>query len=285
MINDNETNTVYFSVKLKEPKFTEFCNNLTTILNEHRITHHFLGNTNDIWCRDYMPVQLREDKFIEYRYNPDYLKTKTYAPTRTDPAVVCQSIGLSPLKTDIVLDGGNVIRYGNKVIMTDKLFQENANYTKEQVLAKLKDLFEITNLIIIPWDRKYEKKYGHADGLVRFIDENTVLVNNWYGTKKPGKSEQVFRDVLTLYGLSIKTLEFDVLKPDEDKNWGYLNYLQMKDLLLIPVFGIDEDNQAKEQFHQLFPEYSSKGQIETIDAKVILEEEGVLNCISWNVLS
>ena len=281
MINDNQTNMVYFSAILKENPFTAFCNNLVSILQKHGILLRFLENTADIWCRDYMPVQVREDKFIEYVYDPDYLKGRR-SHLRSDASVVCRSAGIKTIKTDIVLDGGNVIKYNNRVIMTEKIFEENRHYTQEALIAKLAELFE-SEIIIIPWVRGYEDTFGHADGLVRFIDENTVLVNNWYGTKKPVKKERAFGDVLSSHGLKIETLQFNVPKPDYNINWGYLNFLQMKDLLLIPTFGIEEDIQALEQFHKLFPDYSVRNQIETIDSRVIIENEGVLNCISWGI--
>lgn len=41
----------------------------------------------------------------------------------------------------------------------------------------------------------------------------------------------------------------------------------MKDLLLFPQFGIDEDEQAYDQIKQVFPEYQARGAIETINVK------------------
>lgn len=125
-----------------------------------------------------MPVKAREDKFIEYVYDPDYLKGE-YGHLRSDASVVCRSAGIEIIRIDIVLGGGNVIRYGNKVIMTEKIIRKNPHYTQEALVLKLSELFE-SEIIIIPWDRGYEDTYGHADGQVRFIDENTVLVNNRY---------------------------------------------------------------------------------------------------------
>ena len=110
MINDNQTNMVYFSAILKENPFTAFCNNLVSILQKHGILFRFLENTADIWCRDYMPVQVREDKFIEYVYDPDYLKGRR-SHLRSDASVVCRSAGIKTIKTDIVLDGSNIIKY------------------------------------------------------------------------------------------------------------------------------------------------------------------------------
>jgi hypothetical protein len=38
------------------------------------------------------------------------------------------------------------------------------------------------------------------------------------------------------------------------------------------------------QFKQIFPEYADKGQIESIDASVLIKDGGVLNCASWNIM-
>ncbi|GAB6044508.1 hypothetical protein JCM11957_01060 [Caminibacter profundus] len=60
--------------------------------------------------------------------------------------------------------------------MTDKIFSENPSIERNKLIEKIKNLLEVDELIIIPkqpWDM-----FGHTDGLIRFIDENTVLVND-----------------------------------------------------------------------------------------------------------
>jgi len=49
--------------------------------------------------------------------------------------------------------------------------------------------------------------------------------------------------------------------------------------LIVPVYGLPEDEQVVYVFEQLF-----KGQkIEILDCNEIAKEGGVLNCISWTV--
>ena len=65
-----------------------------------------------------MPVQVNRTEFVQFRYDPSYLKFKKYANKRTDAtpvlaALPLPSATLSPLR----LDGGNVVRVGLKVIM------------------------------------------------------------------------------------------------------------------------------------------------------------------------
>ncbi len=49
---------------------------LDTALGNLQIKHGELKNTNDYWCRDYMPIRLFDDgsAYATYTFNPDYLK-------------------------------------------------------------------------------------------------------------------------------------------------------------------------------------------------------------------
>jgi len=281
MIIDAQTNYVYFSELLQtEPAYKAFCDRLTSILDKHKIGYEFLKETNDIWCRDYMPVQVTENKFIEYRYDPDYLQEKKYRKRKTYPDLVSESIGLKTIKSDLILDGGNVIKWGNKVILTDKIIPENAaKYRKSELLHKLELLFEVDSIILIPWFRG--EMFGHADGMIRFIDDSQVLIDGYY-LKSESEFKNKFYKVLKYNKLSPIELVFNVQK-QSNKNWGYLNFLQTNELLLLPQFGIEEDQQALEQIKRAFPDYAAKGQIETLNCNDIIRDGGVLNCISWNI--
>ena len=281
MLTDAQTNIVYFSELLQsKPAYKTFCNRLTAVLDKYNICYKFLLGSNDIWCRDYMPVQVSESKFIEYRYDPDYLQEKRYRKLKTYPDIVCDEIGLKTCKSDLILDGGNVIKWRNKVILTDKIISENsAKYLKAELLLRLKSLFEVDSIILIPWFRG--EKFGHADGMIRFIDDDHVLVDGYYLNAKP-EFKNKFYKVLRTNNLTPVEYVFDIQKQN-NKNWGYLNYLQMENLILFPQFDIDEDEQALEQIKHAFPKYAAKGQIATINCNEIIRQGGVLNCLSWNI--
>jgi len=73
MITDNQTNTVYFSGLL--PKKCPILNaHITEALKKHGIPYAYLSETKDIWCRDFMPIQIERERFVFYKYTPDYLK-------------------------------------------------------------------------------------------------------------------------------------------------------------------------------------------------------------------
>ena len=94
---------------------------------------------------------------------------------------------------------------------------------------------------LIPWDKEDENEYfGHADGMVRFIDKNKVLINGYF-KEYSEKFQNHFFGELQKIGLEFIELKFDVKIPNEKLNWGYINFLQTKNVIIIPQFGIDED--------------------------------------------
>jgi len=278
MITDKDTNTIYFSEKLKE-QFPEIAGEIYSTLDLLGANCRFLSGTKDVWARDYMPVQVNGHKFIQYRFHPDYLQQ--LEDIKSDPESICTNLNLKTVKSDIVLDGGNVIKSDNCIIMTDKVILENIQkYSRDQLLTKLKDLFEVDKIVLIPWDRG--ERYGHADGMVRFIDNETVLLQGYYKTRKE-LFENEFIEYL-LGSLKENHLKYEFLNIDYPEKinakFAYLNYLQTKDFILLPSLGIEKDDEDLEkEILKYFPVY--KGRIRKVKMNGIIARGGALNCISW----
>lgn len=283
MIADWDTDYIYFSEKLKNDKrLYKICNQIIEVLEANQIRYGFLPLTNDIWARDYMPIQVTEKEYIEYRYDPDYLQTVEYRNIKSYPDIICDAIQCETKKTNIIIDGGNVIKSNNAVIMTDKTIKENASsYSSDELIIKLKELFHVNRIIFIPWDKN--EYFGHADGMIRFIDNNNVIINGYIDYYSKYFKER-FYNALKENNINCRgKFKFSVKKKAAKKNWAYINYLQTKDILLIPQLGIEEDLQAIEQFNEFFPKYSKTNKIIPIYAASIVEKGGALNCISWTI--
>jgi len=65
MITDKETNFLYFSDRLKTD-YQTFYKRFITLLNRLNIKSGEIPDTKDIWCRDYMPIQVDKDKFVQF---------------------------------------------------------------------------------------------------------------------------------------------------------------------------------------------------------------------------
>jgi agmatine deiminase len=274
MINDFQTNTIYFSELLKtDSRFSKTSDQIISTLENFGAKIKFLPDTKDIWARDYMPIQINDKRFIEYRYDPDYLQGnwKNSRDLKTYPDIVCDSIQLSTEKSDLIMDGGNFVKSSDCVILTEKIVKENRLfYSKTDLIKKIQETFQVDKIVLIPQDKLDE--YGHSDGMIRFIDNDTVLISHYY------KSDSVMQNRLKQAGLKTEFIDYKVKKRDK-RNWAYLNFLQTKDLILIPEFGIDEDEQALEQIKDFYPAYKEK--IAQIEMSEIVRFGGALNCITW----
>ena len=271
------TEVVYLS-ELLEEKFTDCFNRLISILKKHGVEYRLLKGTKDIWCRDYMPIQTESGKLIQFRYEPSYLN-KEWEDSRSDVREVCRLNGFEPVFSNINLDGGNVLLCSGRAIVSDRIFTENPEYTdKEQLVKELSELLE-AEVIIIP--AQNGDMTGHADGMVRFIDHDTILGNNrseeykyWTnGIEKVLKDYNLkYIDVPFFYGYK------DSKHPDHAIG-VYVNYLAVGNLIVLPVFEVagNKDAEAIAAFKQIFPDKI----IETINYNDVALEGGVLNCTTW----
>lgn len=267
LLTDRETNKVYFSQLIQD--FACY-HSIVKKLDKHNIEHQTLLHTKDYWIRDFMPIQISDKEFVQYEYNPDYLQNKLDYITK--PSSCCKSVGIETTHLNLVIDGGNVIKCTDCIIMTDKVFIENPNYTKLKLINLLETTFGC-EIIFISWDRN--EAYGHADGMVRYIEGNKVLLNNYADYDKAFRNQMV--KILQVH-FNIVELSYTTSKPSTH-NWAYINYLQVQNLILLPVLGIDEDEQALEQFCKIFPNQ----QIEQVDVSEIAPLGGALNCVSWQI--
>ena len=276
MITDQLTDTIYFSGQLPT-KCPVLSQNITAALQRHGVPYDFLSETKDIWCRDFMPIQVAEDHFVFYQYTPNYLEDAPYLQTNTEQLFRAGENHLrhllqNAISIDLVLDGGNVVKCGNTVVMTEKVFVENKNKPRSEVERILKDAFQC-DLLFLPWD--HQEKFGHSDGIVHFVGNGKVLLTN-YDDISPYYYNR-FRKALEKR-FEVIPLKYQIKRPHA-RSWAYINFLQIGELVLVPQLGLKEDEQALEQISNALPDCEVIG----IPALESVRRGGALNCISWNI--
>lgn len=297
MITDKETNKVYFSVRLRDfaPEFAE---KLERILSNNGVGYEFIEdsysrkdieekypvfNTLDIWCRDYMPIQVSEQRYVHFHYFPEYLlDTKKYRATITNSIRVELMLKLDCDNLNLILDGGNVIKTDDSVIITSKVYQDNAPLSKEEINARLVKAFGVP-VIIIDWNEGDKYDYlGHADGIVRYVGNYIVLMPN--PAFSDGKEDLYLKKVVMQLAKHFTVEYLPSVSSDaksKELNWGYINFLRVGNFILVPIFNINDDTMIMNFFNtsNLF----DGCRIEFIDCSKIAKADGVLNCISWTV--
>lgn len=271
MLTDNKTNKIYFSAWLPKvcPVLWE---NIHRECSARNVRHELLDETADIWCRDYMPIQIDDNEFVGYRYSPDYLMAKNKKRYITDARKVCAALPYNVKHIDLVIDGGNVVKCDDTIVMTEKVFHENKDKSRDEVERILTDAFKC-DLLFLPWDRS--ESLGHSDGIVHYMGANKVMLTNY-----DDFSPYFFRRFKKALERKFEIIQLKYpTKRKHQRSWAYINFLQIKHLIMVPQLGIAEDEQAIEQIGNAFPQYEIIG----IPALEAVRRGGALNCISWNV--
>lgn len=142
---------VFFSENLKR-YYPKVYNELTEILSKHDVHYGVLKGTADYWCRDYMPVQVDGNSFVQFQYHPDYLEgLRDYETPKEISMSLTKSLIPDSLisVSSIIADGGNFtlgsIKRGEKytpvVVMTEKIFFENSGMDRKDIVCQLETLF------------------------------------------------------------------------------------------------------------------------------------------------
>jgi agmatine deiminase len=264
-----------------------------------------IPGTGNIWIRDWMPIPVG-DHFVKFRYKdlterwpflavprecwhnlavekPGEIRDGRWVPPMIVP----------PTESDIILDGGNVVRVDSRTIMTEQVFRDNPTIERHVLWGLLEHALE-TRLVIIPAEPGDE--LGHADGIVAPIDERTVFLNDYRSMRSSGMSayEKCVRATLRL--AYIETVPFPYAYdecremteatfrrefPDaDDFNPGYgyyLNYLKVGNTILHPIFHLDRDDRAVDALLDAFPGANCVG----IDCARLAYEGGLVHCTTW----
>jgi agmatine deiminase len=262
---------LYFSSLLKtDLKYSSSAKNLFFALSDSGEKFTLFDGAKDIWARDFMPVKTKSGKYVSFRYEPSYLAGDPQLRTnfKTD---IAPHFVLPVTYSNINLDGGNVVFSPSKekVIISDRVYSENPSWHKAELTAKLAKLLE-ANVIIIPSLKS--DMTGHADGMVRFVDENTVVAN---APLSPFGFETKVKKALQNHGIEV--LDFPYFDSNGDSAIGcYLNFLETGQAIFLPVFGVDTDNKAVQTAKHIFHKA-----IIPVNINEIAADGGLLNCISW----
>lgn len=278
MITDIQTNKVYFSSLL--PTQCPILNkSITETLRSHGVSFDYLSGTKDVWCRDFMPIQIGTDHILSYQYTPDYLQDKTglRLQTNIEDVFLANSNHLEHLQErtvaiNLVIDGGNIVKCGDIVVMTEKVFVENKDKSPAEVEGLLKEAFQC-EFVFLPWD--LSEKYGHSDGIVHYAGGRKIIMTNYedFSPYYANRYKKILGSHFEIIPLNYST------KRKHARSWAYINFLQVGKLILIPQLGLEEDEQALEQISKVLPNCEVVG----IPSLEPVRRGGALNCISWNI--
>jgi agmatine deiminase len=252
MIADWEINGVFLT-NFRGGRYPDLFAQVHSTLTSHGVEVRLLHAVGEFLARQYSPIQVGPQKFVKFGCDPLYLTLFPELRTGDEVVTAYQSLG-DCLHSPIVLDGCNLVASRTKAILTDRIYEENPEWTHADLRKELKRILEVEQIIVVARD-PYQI-YERADSIVRFIDERTVLVND-YSEVDPAFGNRLAR-TLRSYDLSIELIPYcpeQCWKGSLLSALGcYTNYLRTEQVVLFPIFGIEQDQIALSRLKSLIPD-------------------------------
>ena len=211
-----------------------------------------------------------------------------------------------------VFEGGSIAfdGKGTAIVTEACLLSKGRNPTlrKEEIEEVLKEYLSLEKVIWVPHGIYMDETNEHVDNMVAFVNPG-VVVMAWTdnqddpqyeycketyealanATDARGKHLEIHKAMLPnppLYmseeeskGIEKSKFEAKPRMGDDRLSASYVNYYQGKNFIILPAFGVKEDEEALELFKKLYP----KKKIHQINTREILLGGGNIHCITMQI--
>lgn len=229
-------------------------------LDRVRFIHIPLDN---VWIRDYGPtaVYQRSSGRMLLIANP-YLPNGEPFPKRDAevPVDLGRYYGVPVYRLPLIIEGGNIISDGRGTsIMFDSVLRRNPDTTEKALRAVLKEYLGIHRLVLL--ECLAGEITGHIDMVVRFIDADTIMVAESDPSYKwHGDFERIASRISTLksaHGIPYRIIRVPIADNDNESVnfWSYINSLIVNDTVIVPVFGVPQDDTAIALYRKAMPHH------------------------------
>lgn len=247
---------------------------------EGRVPNDVLKTTDalHIWMRDFTTVNPHNP--VQFRYTPatfDNVQAEADGVQDEFNRLLNRAgvkVAVATYKgRRLKLDGGNIVdNYAGRVITTERFLEDNKLSYKEGV-DSLKKLLGAKEVAIIPSD---EPVMAHSDGMVMFVEENTLFVNRY-----EGKFRRQVHDELKQAFPGIKLVEltpnWDDSTADISSACGInLNATVTSNYIYMPHFDDRQSDEAMRKISQ-----HTRKQVIPVPANGVCKLGGSVRCLSW----
>ncbi len=253
-------------------------------------------DSNDTWARDHGGITVFEDGkpvLLDFMFNGWGLKfAANYDNLLTQKMY---NLGVFKVKTlekaGIVLEGGGVESDGEGTLMTTSecLLSPNRNphLSKKDIEKRLKKLFGVNRILWL--NNGYlagDDTDSHIDTLARFCDLKTICYvqcldkkdEHYKALKAMEKELKAFKTADgTPYNLIPLPMPEAIYDEDGERLPAtYANFLIINRAVLVPTYGVPQDQKALEILRGCFPDREIVG----LDCRPLIYQHGSLHCVT-----
>ena len=252
--------------------------------------------SNDTWARDHAGITVFEDGkpiLLDFMFNGWGLKfAANYDNLLTQKMYDLGIFQVEKIeKAGIVLEGGGVESDGEGTLMTTSecLLSPNRNphLSKKDIEKRLKKLFGVNRILWL--NNGYlagDDTDSHIDTLARFCDPKTICYvqcldkkdEHYKALKAMEKELKAFKTADgTPYNLVPLPMSEAIYDEDGERLPAtYANFLIINGAVLVPTYGVPQDQKALEILRGCFPDRDIVG----LDCRPLIYQHGSLHCVT-----
>ena len=248
-------------------------------------------DTDDTWIRDYGMIDVQDgEKIVSYDFKFNAWGGKFESSKDNAVNLELAKRFKSDLRSiDLVLEGGSIDFNGRGTLLTTQKCllndNRNAHLNKEQIEARLKELFGLGRVI---WLKngfiKGDDTDSHVDTLARFIAHDTIAYASCDDPNDEHFEElAAMKKELENTGFKLVPLPLPKAKFYGGRRLGctYANFIFINGAVIVPTYSDDNDKIVLERLARELPNHKIIG----VDSLVFVRQNGSLHCSSQNKYS
>lgn len=233
----------------------------------------------DIWIRDFTTIN--PEAPVQFTYTWASMTRQQSREVQGSFSIFADQLDISRAKTDLLIDGGNIVdNYNGRVITTTRFLEDN-RLSYEEGVQQLKQLLNAPEVAII---RPDEEVLAHSDGMVSWVDNNTLMINDY--SSDPELRNEVLNELNTAFpGVNIVEVPVDYTTNPPGQWDGFesacginLNATVTYQNIYVPTFNMVHETETL----RLLRESTSKNVIE-VDATGVCAMGGSVRCLTWQL--
>lgn len=238
-----------------------------------------VDDIRDIWMRDFTTVNPMQP--VQFTYTWASMTQKQSKEVQKSFSQFADRYQIQRAKTDLMIDGGNFVDdYAGRVITTTRFMEDN-ELSYNEAKQELKTTLGAREVAILEPD---EEVLAHSDGMVSWVDKNTLLVNDY--SKTPSLRTTVMTELKASFPTA-KIVEVPVeYKTNPKGQWeGFesacgvnLNATVTHNNIYVPTFNMPHDQKALTIIKQ-----NTSKKVIPVNAENVCPMGGSVRCLTWQV--
>jgi len=271
------------------------CDDIETVksyFNDHPNLHFVHYSCDDTWARDCSGITVYDGetpRMLDFTFTGWGGKFDASADNAMTRAIA-SCYGAEVETIDMILEGGGIESNGQGVLLTTSECllnpNRNAHMDQEAVEAALKRHLGVEQILWLHHGYlSGDDTDSHIDTLARFIDPETIMYVRCSDPEDEhfealGAMERELKALRTPEGKPFKLVSLPMCDPlyydDERLPATYANFLIVNGAVLVPVYGVSQDDAALKVFAAAMPRHD----IVPVDCSVLVRQHGSLHCVT-----